>query len=440
MRTFIFAATALTGALAIAGPADAQRATHWSGGGAARPAPVRAGGAQANANGIVRAQINANANANASANARSFSRTVVGGGAQRGPSVDGNPRTWSHTGGQQIGGDRRSWGHGNAGRPNMPHRPRWGGMTQGRWYAGYDAPGGWNAYRRPSRGWTLPRYWYAPSFYITDFATYGLGAPSSGYMWTRYYDDAVLVDNGGRVYDSVTGIDWARGDAAYDSGYASYDGDYAEAYADETVTGGYAADEGYAYDSTGPQRPLPSRRDDGLGGAVIGGVVGGAAGNVIAGRGNRLGGTLIGAGAGAIAGAAIDRAEDRGRPAPGYGAGYPAPVYDGRGGPPPVVFAPPAEVVQQHHVERDERLSGYDSRAYTTRSYASSPYYAPATTTYAGPNGTTTVVTVTPSVTTTTTTTEFIEEPARVVYRKAAKRTWKPKVRQCTCKCTITCR
>ena len=436
MRTFILAATALsTGALAIAGPADAQRATRGSGAAVARPAPARVGGAQANANSIVRAQISANANANA----RSVSRTVVGGGAQQGHIVGDDPRTWSPTGRQQIGENRRGWAPGRAGRPNMPHRPRWGGMTQGRWYAGYDAPGGWNAYRRPSRGWTLPRYWYAPSFYITDYATYGLGAPAPGYLWTRYYDDAVLVDSGGRVYDSVTGIDWARGDAAYDGGDAGYDDGYAEAYADETVTGGYAADEGDAYDDAGPP-PRPGRRDDGVGGAVIGGVVGGVAGNVIAGRGNRLGGTLIGAGVGAIAGAAIDRAEDRGRPAPGYGADYPPPGHGGRGGPPPVVFAPPAEVVQQHHIERDEQLSGYDSRAYTTRSYAHSPYYAPTTTTYSGPGGSTTVVTVTPSVTTTTTTTEFIEEPARVVYRKAAKRTWKPKVRQCTCKCTITCR
>lgn len=53
-------------------------------------------------------------------------------------------------------------------------------------------------------------------------------------------------------------------------------------------------------------------RDDGLGGAVIGGLIGGVAGNRIAGRGNRLPGTIIGAGVGAIAGAAIDRGEDGG--------------------------------------------------------------------------------------------------------------------------------
>lgn len=56
-----------------------------------------------------------------------------------------------------------------------------------------------------------------------------------------------------------------------------------------------------------------SRRDDGVGGAIIGGVVGGIAGNRIAGRGNRTVGTIAGAAVGAAAGAAIDQAEDRGR-------------------------------------------------------------------------------------------------------------------------------
>lgn len=53
------------------------------------------------------------------------------------------------------------------------------------------------------------------------------------------------------------------------------------------------------------------RRDNGLGGAAIGGVVGGVVGNRVAGRGNRTAGTLIGAGAGALAGTIIDQNEDR---------------------------------------------------------------------------------------------------------------------------------
>ncbi|MDD3799858.1 MAG: glycine zipper 2TM domain-containing protein [Novosphingobium sp.] len=75
-------------------------------------------------------------------------------------------------------------------------------------------------------------------------------------------------------------------------------------------------------------------RDNGLGGAVIGGVVGGVAGNRIAGKGNRTVGTIAGAAVGAVAGAAIDKAEDEGRVrdeceayldryAAGQGAGYP---------------------------------------------------------------------------------------------------------------------
>lgn len=56
-----------------------------------------------------------------------------------------------------------------------------------------------------------------------------------------------------------------------------------------------------------------SVRDNGLGGAVIGGLIGGVAGNRIAGRGNRTVGTVAGAAVGAAAGMAIDKAEDNGR-------------------------------------------------------------------------------------------------------------------------------
>lgn len=54
-------------------------------------------------------------------------------------------------------------------------------------------------------------------------------------------------------------------------------------------------------------------RDNGLGGALIGGAIGGIAGNRIAGRGDRTVGTIAGAAVGAVAGAAIDKAEDQSR-------------------------------------------------------------------------------------------------------------------------------
>ncbi|KQS01348.1 hypothetical protein ASG11_16820 [Sphingomonas sp. Leaf357] len=302
-------------------------------------------------------------------------------------------------------------GNWNGSRPGQVRQPRWGGNVNGHWYAGMHAPGGWNAYRRPARGWTLPRYWIAPSFYIGDYTTYGLSTPPYGYSWSRYYDDAVLVDQRGRVWDSVGGIDWNR----YDDGYYA-DGGYQD--------GGYYAD-GYAagqsdYYSGQPQYQgqYRDRRDNGVGGAVIGGVVGAGAGYAIGGRGNRVAGSLIGAGVGAAAGYAIDKAEDRRR----YDAPPPRDYYQEPG----VSYAPPREVVQS---------GGYSTSSYSTDyqqgGYVSGGYWYPPTTR--------TVVTVgSAPIETTTTTTEYVETtyaaPRRVWKKKAA---WKPrpKLRSCTCAC-----
>ena len=204
-------------------------------------------------------------------------------------------------------------------RPSAPARPTWGSKIDGRWWGGLNAPGGYAAYRRPVRGYVLPAYWNAPRFYVDDWAAYALPQPPVGYRWVRYYDDAVLIDGRGAVYDSEAGVDWDRIERA----------------------------PAYAAAPTPPPPPpyvAPPRRDTGLGGAAIGAVAGGALGAAVAGRGDRLGGALIGGGVGAVTGYAIDRAEDRGRvpppPPPGYGAGYPPPpgYYDpayGYGYPPP---------------------------------------------------------------------------------------------------------
>lgn len=113
--------------------------------------------------------------------------------------------------------------------PPLPQPPvrrpadgRRGGATDGRWWGGVDAPGGWNAYRPPQRGWTLPRYWVAPRFHVDDWNSYGFPSPPQGYYWTRYYDDAVLIDGRGEVFDTIAGVDWeGRGavDAYDDEGY-----------------------------------------------------------------------------------------------------------------------------------------------------------------------------------------------------------------------------
>lgn len=173
---------------------------------------------------------------------------------------------------------------------------RWGPRHNGRWFAGWRAPGGWGAYRRPVHGYILPRYWISPAYYIANYGAYGLPAPAHGYGWSRYYDDAVMTDRYGRVYDYRSDVDWDRHEGGYDDRY-----------------------------------PGPPRRDDGVGGAVIGVVVGGVAGNRIAGRGNRTAGTLIGAGVGAVAGMAIDKAEDGPRHAPPPPHHRGADYDDGRG-------------------------------------------------------------------------------------------------------------
>lgn len=102
-------------------------------------------------------------------------------------------------------------------RAGDAHQLRWGSKVDGRWSGGADAPGGWNGYRRPFRGYALPIYWIAPRFRISDWQAYGLSRPMPGYQWARYYDDAVLIDARGSVFDTREGIDW-DGDRA--DGYA----------------------------------------------------------------------------------------------------------------------------------------------------------------------------------------------------------------------------
>lgn len=274
--------------------------------------------------------------------------------------------------------------------PVQPVAGRWGSKVGGRWWGGANAPGGWASYRAPYRGYVLPRYWVAPRFYVSDWNTYGFAAPGAGQYWSRYYDDAVLIDGRGQVVDTRPGVDWDR----YDGGY----------------------------------RDEIARRDgNGVAGAAVGAVVGGVAGNVIAGRGNRLGGTLIGAGVGAAAGYAIGSSADRRRvpppPPPGPGWREPLPTYDEM-----------ARHDRQEH-GRYERGPAYppapwvspDGRTTVTVTTSGGPpvVYAPA---YGYGGVTTITVQVAPMVTTTTT--EIVEDNVtwtrpivRKVYRKRLYRT-----------------
>ncbi len=126
-----------------------------------------------------------------------------------------------------------------------------------------------DTYRPPHYGYLLPRQWVSAPHFIDNYGQYRLPRPAAGFGWSRYYNDAVLTDRYGRVYDWRGNVDWSRD----------------------------------------PRQ----RRYDGVAGAVIGGLAGGVAGNIIGGDGNRLTGTLIGGGFGALAGQAIDKSSRRSR-------------------------------------------------------------------------------------------------------------------------------
>jgi Ni/Co efflux regulator RcnB len=111
------------------------------------------------------------------------------------------PKPGGHMGGGMGGGGMhgpKPGGHQGGGY----HGPR------GNWHGGHNAPGGYGGYRRPFRGFMMPRYWINPGFYVNNYSTYGLRAPTNGYNWSRYYDDAVLTDRRGYVYDSVSNVPW----------------------------------------------------------------------------------------------------------------------------------------------------------------------------------------------------------------------------------------
>ncbi len=311
-------------------------------------------------------------------------------------------------------GDSGSMRAGMAPAPQMqartPGGARWSAKRNGRWVGGWNAPGGWNSYRAPARGYVLPSYWINPAFYIGNFGYYGFARPQMGYGWSRYYDDAVLTDRDGRVVDTVRGVDWDR---YSDDGDDFYSEDYSDSY-------------GYQDDiDRGAPPPRAKDRDGGLGGALIGGAVGAVAGGVIAGKGDHLAGALIGGGVGAVAGAAIDAHDNAGRgPVVRHGE---RPDHDGdRGRGPGVTY--------DDHYDRHGPHWGYGGNRGGTRVVYHGGGYGYG---YGWGGSEVTVITVQsqPVTYTTTTTTEEIVYAAAArkrVWKPRPKRVWKPRA-QCVC-------
>ena len=100
-------------------------------------------------------------------------------------------------------------------KPNMPNmmhgpKPDMPPMVHGP-RPGYHGIPRTDVYRRPHRGFVLPQYWVQPTFYLSNYSSYGLRAPTNGNYWSRYYDDAVLTDNRGYVQDYRSDIAWDSG-------------------------------------------------------------------------------------------------------------------------------------------------------------------------------------------------------------------------------------
>ena len=129
-------------------------------------------------------------------------------------------------------------------------------------------------YQRPSYGFQLPQTWMS-SEHAVDYREHGLDRPAAGFGWSRYYNDMVLTDQWGRVYD---------------------------------VADGYDRD-----DRRGHGGRYRGRDTDGIAGGVAGAAVGAVAGNLIAGAGSRLAGSLIGGGVGALVGLGVELALKKGK-------------------------------------------------------------------------------------------------------------------------------
>lgn len=200
-----------------------------------------------------------------------------------GQHMGGTWRGGSHwIGGRWNGGSwngNRSGMHWNGGtRWNGNSGSHWGGRT---WHPGHRWTGSWARFRRPFVGFVLPPFWLGSSYAINDYWNYGLDEPPYGYSWSRYYDDAVLVDRDGRVHDFVSpewddayaedGIDYSHDVSPSDVDY--FDGDDQVIYRGTwrgTWTGSYDGGPVATYrgafssdDRGPPPRPLPPPRYEG---------------------------------------------------------------------------------------------------------------------------------------------------------------------------------
>ena len=118
--------------------------------------------------------------------------------------------------------------------PTLPLRPPAEIAPKGNW----SSDGGWHGKRahpharwesrrgehrsfehfRPQRGHIMPPLFVSPAYFVWNWRSYGLPEPGHGRRWVRYYGDAVLIDEYGRVHDTAYDVDW--GEPGRDDRYA----------------------------------------------------------------------------------------------------------------------------------------------------------------------------------------------------------------------------
>ena len=75
-------------------------------------------------------------------------------------------------------------------------------------------------------GFVVPPFWFGPQFHVNNWQMYGFTPPPPRHRWVRYYDDAYLIDDGGRIRDARRGLDWDRYGERWDmeDGIPHYEG------------------------------------------------------------------------------------------------------------------------------------------------------------------------------------------------------------------------
>lgn len=98
---------------------------------------------------------------------------------------------------------------------------------------------GWKRHHnwsRIDRGFIVPHFWWAPQFQVFNWQSYGFAQPGYGNRWIRYYDDALLIDQYGRVIDRREGMNWDEYGDSWDyddQGIPYYRGDRDDYYGED---------------------------------------------------------------------------------------------------------------------------------------------------------------------------------------------------------------